>query len=295
MNKETLVSFLDYFPPDAPFFLDEPDRLMETANAVSQEFRESMTNRLEKGYVTAEELPALFTPEQVTAILTRPRTVLMTGLEQKGGSIRPAWRFFLAAQTVNSYQNSFEMLIADLKKWKRDKARVVLLAGSRTRAERLAHDLQEYELASFYTGEEDQEVQPGQVLVTYGNIHKGFAYPAIRFYILSEGDLFGKEKKKRRKKTNLRGETYPGVLAAFGRGLCYSRESWPGHLSGHQPHDSRRCREGLHEDHIWRWGQSLYPGHADEPGSEVCWSGCREGSEAEPPGRRRSGIRRRRG
>ena len=51
MNKETLVSFLDYFPPDAPFFLDEPDRLMETANAVSQEFRESMTNRLEKGYV----------------------------------------------------------------------------------------------------------------------------------------------------------------------------------------------------------------------------------------------------
>lgn len=124
MNKETLVSFLDYFPPDAPFFLDEPDRLMETANAVSQEFRESMTNRLEKGYVTAEELPALFTPEQVTAILTRPRTVLMTGLEQKGGSIRPAWRFFLAAQTVNSYQNSFEMLIADLKKWKRDKARV---------------------------------------------------------------------------------------------------------------------------------------------------------------------------
>lgn len=206
MNKETLVSFLDYFPPDAPFFLDEPDRLMETANAVSQEFRESMTNRLEKGYVTAEELPALFTPEQVTAILTRPRTVLMTGLEQKGGSIRPAWRFFLAAQTVNSYQNSFEMLIADLKKWKRDKARVVLLAGSRTRAERLAHDLQEYELASFYTGEEDQEVQPGQVLVTYGNIHKGFAYPAIRFYILSEGDLFGKEKKKRRKKTTYEGK-----------------------------------------------------------------------------------------
>ena len=46
-----VVSFLDYFPKGTAFFLDEPQRARESADAVEEEFRDSMTHRLEKGYI----------------------------------------------------------------------------------------------------------------------------------------------------------------------------------------------------------------------------------------------------
>ena len=50
------------------------------------------------------------------------------------------------------------------------------------------------------------EVKPGEILVTYGNLHRGFEYPMIKFIVITEGDMFGVEKKKRkRKKTTYEG------------------------------------------------------------------------------------------
>ena len=44
------------------------------------------------------------------------------------------------------------------------------------------------------------KVQPGQILVTYGNLHRGFEYPLLKLVIITEGDLFGVEKKRRKRK-----------------------------------------------------------------------------------------------
>ena len=49
-------------------------------------------------------------------------------------------RFALEVKGINSYQNSFELLTKDLKRWKKEKYRTVLLCSSRTRAKRLAQD-----------------------------------------------------------------------------------------------------------------------------------------------------------
>ena len=68
-------------------------------------------------------------------------------------------KFALEVKGINSYQNSFELLTKDLKRWKKEKYRTVLLCSSRTRAKRLAVDLQNEELNAFlfslgcYSGE----------------------------------------------------------------------------------------------------------------------------------------------
>ena len=52
-----------------------------------------------------------------------------------------------------------------------------------------------------------RKVRPGEILVTYGNLHRGFEYPLLKFVFITEGDMFGVEKKrKRRKKTNYQGK-----------------------------------------------------------------------------------------
>ena len=102
---------------------------------------------------------------------------------------------------VNPYNNSFEMLTRDLKKLKRSGYRVVLLSGSRTRAKRLAEDLRDYNLSSFYSDDMDREVQPGEIMTAYGYAAEGYEYPMLKFVVISETDIFGKVKKKRKRKT----------------------------------------------------------------------------------------------
>ena len=67
--------------------------------------------------------------------------------------------FSINTKSVNPYNNSFEMLTRDLKRLKRNDYRVILLSGSRTRAKRLAEDLRDYNLSSYYSEEQDREVQ----------------------------------------------------------------------------------------------------------------------------------------
>ena len=199
---EQTVSFLDYFDQGASMiFLDEPARLKEKGEAVELEFRESMMHRLEKGYLLPGQTALLYPVKEVLAQAGRSNTVLLTGLEQKlpGWTVRK--KYSLSVKNVNSYQNSFEILIKDLQRWKKEKYRVILLSGSRTRASRLAGDLRdEYGLSAFCPDNEERPVRPGEILVTYGNLHRGFEYPQIKFVVITEGDMFGTEKKKRKKK-----------------------------------------------------------------------------------------------
>ena len=195
------VSFLDYFPDrETAVFLDEPARLKEKGEAVELEFRESMSHRLEKGYLLPGQTSILYPVKEVLAGCQRPHSMLLTGLEQKLPGMTVAKRYSIQAKNVNSYQNSFEMLIKDLQRWKREKYRVVLLSASRTRASRLAGDLREYELSAFCPDDEAMQVKPGEILVTYGNLHRGFEYPMIKFVVITEGDMFGAERKKKKKK-----------------------------------------------------------------------------------------------
>lgn len=212
------VSFLEYFPKgESVVYLDEPGRLREKGETVELEFRESMVHRLEKGYLLPGQTELLYPVAEVLSRLQKPRTVMLTGLDQKLPGMKVNRKFSIDVKNVNTYHNSFEILIRDLARWKKEGYRVVLLSASRTRASRLASDLREYDLRAYCpdsgTGGEDectvpeQRVKPGEIMVTYGSLHRGFEYPLLKFVYITEGDMFGAgKKKKRRKKANYQGK-----------------------------------------------------------------------------------------
>ena len=207
------VSFLDYMTLAAGketglvIFLDEPQRLKERAEVVETEFRESMTHRLEKGYLLPGQTDLLFSAKQILAKAQTPECVFMTGLDQRLPGMDVKSKYNITGKNLSSYQNSFELLIKDLTRWKKEGYRVVLLSASRTRASRLAGDLREYDLRAFCPDDPGRPVAPGEILVTYGKLRKGFEYPLIKFLVITESDMFGAEKRqKKRKKHNYEGK-----------------------------------------------------------------------------------------
>lgn len=144
------VSFLEYFPQgESVIYLDEPARLKEKGETVELEFRESMVHRLEKGYLLPGQTELLYPAAEILARMQKPYAVMLTGLDQKLPGMKVNQKFSIDVKNVNSYQNSFEILIKDLTRWKKEGYRVILLSASRTRASRLASDLREYDLRAY--------------------------------------------------------------------------------------------------------------------------------------------------
>ncbi len=183
---------------DAVFFLEEPARLKEQADAVELEFRESMAQRAEKGYILPGQMDILCSGEQVAASLCGGSVVTVSTMEGRTGFFKPEIKLDVASRGIASYNNSFEALVKDLSLFRKKGYRVLLLSGSRTRAKRLAEDLRDRELASVYTEDPFRVVQPGEVVTYYGHVGKGFEYPFLKFVVLSETDIFGAEKKKKK-------------------------------------------------------------------------------------------------
>ncbi len=190
----------------AIFFVDEPSRVKEQAEAVELEFRESMEQRAEKGYILPGQMDLLYSGEQVAARLAKTRLVTVAALDGKGGFFRTDKKYDINARNVAPYNNSFEALVKDLKQYRKKGYRVLLLSGSRTRAKRLAEDLRDQEIAAVYTEDPLREVLPGEVLTCYGHVNRGFEYAMLKFVVLSETDIFGAEKKKKRKKRLYQGQ-----------------------------------------------------------------------------------------
>lgn len=200
IRDKDMVSFLDYFPEERTIiFLDEPNRLTEKGGAVEEEYRQSRMHREEKG---SRNLPEnwLCSFEQLQKELNKRNCISVCALEPKQAGWKVREKFYLEIKSISAYNNSFELLVKDLHQYKKQGYRIVLLSGSRTRAERLAKDLQEEGLAAFYGQDYDREICPGEIMVVYGHAKKGFEYPLIKFAVMTESDIFGQEQKKKKKK-----------------------------------------------------------------------------------------------
>lgn len=206
---EELVSFLSYMPKDCQIYVDDPIRVLERAKACQIEFRESMVGRLEGGYMLPSQADILFDYKEIAGKIAGKDTILFSVL---GGNIdlfEPRTKIQFDTKMVPTYHHNFEMLLKDIRRWKKEGYRILLFSPSKTRGERLAKDLQEQEINCFYSEDTSRVLAASEMMVTNGRLKVGFSVPSIQLVVLTEGDLFGqkKSKTKLRRKPLYSGET----------------------------------------------------------------------------------------
>ena len=204
-DREETGSFLKLYAQAPLIFLDEPLRLGEHGRAVMKEFNESMSNRLERGYVLPGQADILRSFEETVAELKRNGSTALCALDTEAGLIGDEQVYKLNSRTLASYNGSFSTLTENLKDLKKTGSRIVIVSASRSRAERLAQDLREEGVESGFTEDEHKLMLPGEVVTIYGRIHKGFTYPDIKLTVIAETDIFGAEHKNRRKRPKYSG------------------------------------------------------------------------------------------
>ena len=145
-------SFLEFFHPETTaVFLDEPQHLSETANALETEFRESMTGpsgkRLYPAGTGAASVPRKGNRREAVAVCGQchsPRWMQRAACLSRIAGLKSR------CAACRSYNNSFEALLKDLKRYKKkwQQGAFVMCIPGRGRS-RLAADLREQELSAF--------------------------------------------------------------------------------------------------------------------------------------------------
>lgn len=189
------VSFLEEFnPKESGLFLVEPIRVMERGKESEAEFLDAMERRKVSKCQMESEIE-FFSMEEVCYQMNRFSMAGFSGLEQEVTGLLEKARLHLEIRGVPSYQGNFDVLIRDLRSWKRKGYRTILFSPSRSRGRRLAEDFRDYQLHSYFSEDRNREVKEGELMVTCGYLSSGYEYPELGFSVITEADLFGKKKR----------------------------------------------------------------------------------------------------
>ena len=199
--------FLNWFDLNGTqVFLDEPNRIAEALKATEDEYRMSVEMRIEQGSYRKEDELKVSGAASLAARLNSMYCISLSMLEVKRETWQVKETFGMTVQAVGSYNNSFEYLINDLVRYRKRGYRVIVLSASKTRAKRLVAGLGEQDIPAYIAEDLDAPLHPGQIAVARGYASRGFEYPLIKFAVISESDIFGEKKVRRKRKTTLSGE-----------------------------------------------------------------------------------------
>ncbi|MBQ1547076.1 MAG: transcription-repair coupling factor [Lachnospiraceae bacterium] len=206
-ETENLISYL---PEDSALIIDQPTHVYETLQTVFYEFTDSMQRRLEKGDILPKQADMLYSPDEVLAKIKQHGALLLSVLDANDKKIKADKKYSVTSHQGVSYNGSFPLLLKDLKKYKREKERVLLVTASRTRAKRITEDLVNEDLNAFTSDTFDKNILPGEIMVASGNIRRGYSYPDLHFTVIAESDIFGQRAAKKKKKE----KKYSGIAIA---------------------------------------------------------------------------------
>ncbi len=197
---ENMESFFDYLD-GYTFIIDDLKRCEGKVESIYYEFNENYLAFLQRGDILPSQNKLLIDKAELFVKLEKSNVITLSPFDLKSDILFPRLDIELNQITSNNYNGQLDLLIEDIKARKENNFRTLILAGTKTRGERLVKTLRERDVESVYKDEIDN-IELGQAVVTFGNLVKGFEYPDLRVCVISDKEVFGEAKKSISKKVN---------------------------------------------------------------------------------------------
>ncbi|MGL5615867.1 MAG: transcription-repair coupling factor [Sarcina sp.] len=195
-KPDTLFDYLkDYL-----FVVDEPERCKGKIESAIYEFQENYKSFLQRGDILPSQSKLILDSNTLYTDLKENDLVVLEGLEKRETFIKPFEKYNFNEIVYNNYQGKLELLINEIKEKKEKGYKTVILAGTRPRGERLVETLREHDVESVYKDIID-EIQDGEVVVTFGNQDKGFEFNEFNLSVISDKEVFGESKRKKQRRS----------------------------------------------------------------------------------------------
>ena len=197
---EELSSVIQYFKKDSVVLLDEPNRIEENIEGIKEDFVEKYKELYYSGEVLEAHKNIYIPYKNITEKLEDKVVLTTTALLKNSPTYKPKEIINVLTKGIQAFHNKIEILANELNDLKYKGYKVVILSGVEDRGQRLVEGLIDRGVDCIYSNSYDIEIKSGQVIVVPGTINSGFEYPRIKFTVISDKEVFGTVKRKRRKK-----------------------------------------------------------------------------------------------
>ena len=192
---EKLDSFFDYLQ-GYTFVVDDFKRSSGKVESIYYEFNENYMAFLQRGDILPSQNSLLLNKGELESKLENSSLITLSSFLNKSDDLFNTVDIGFEEVTLNKYNGQLNMLIEDIQERKEKKYKTVILAGTRPRGERLVKTLTEKGIFSTYKDSIDK-IEAGEVVITFGNLLRGFDYPELELSIISDKDIFGETRRKR--------------------------------------------------------------------------------------------------
>ncbi len=190
-----VVTLFDYLSKDNLIYIDEPQKCKQKCEHILFEYQESMKDRLEYGHILPKQIEFIFDYQQIINEMAGHTLAILMNFDMDLDDFKTGYQLPLNVYENNTFYKNIDLLEKDIRRWQEEGKKVVVLGGTKTKALGLYETLKNRNIIGAYSNTLENNQDFGQLLITKGSLSKGFVYEDIGLSIVSDKDLFGKEKK----------------------------------------------------------------------------------------------------
>lgn len=180
-------SFLSYLSDKATVVFDEPARLRENLAKLVKE--------------NPELKKKVFGWSEVTGAAKQVNLLYLSLMIQKIANVEPDTIVSITAKSVAPFHRQMELLYEEVSGWLERKIQPFIFMSTKEKASGLQENLSQERISAIWS-ERITALVPGMAQVTVGVLSSGFELPHAHVAVVTERDIFGRQKKKLRQKTS---------------------------------------------------------------------------------------------
>lgn len=194
-NKETLFDYLK----DYTYVIDSKVRCKGKIESTYLEFSENSSIFLERGDILPSQIKLAIAKEEFIDLVASNANFTLEEIDSNTDFLKTTNIVEMLGTSLSNYQGQLDLLIDDIRSKKEGNYKTLILSGTRVRGERLVDTLRDRGIESSYSDSIDNIVE-GQVVITFGNLLKGFECNELKVCVISDKEVFGEAKRKLTKK-----------------------------------------------------------------------------------------------
>lgn len=190
------ATIMDYLSDDALCVVDEYNRVKETESTLAVENEEFMQNLIEsgKGFIGQT-----FTDDDALNRFVKSRKISYFTLFTASMSVKLEDTIKFSCKPVQQFYGQYDILNSEFNRFIQQDYRVVVLAETKTKQERIQSMLSEMHIPTLKDTTAEM-MSEGHAIITEGSLSEGFELPYMHLVVVTERELFKSKQKKRKKR-----------------------------------------------------------------------------------------------
>lgn len=192
-------TFLDYFKNRKVLFaVCEPVRILKNLMGMNPLAAADNDSDIDEVNYAGEKLE---NARRVLEKISRRACLLLTSIGGSVEDIEVYRNYTINARNIPSYNGRFLDMVEDLKKYRKNGYKVIIECAGETRTENMVKNLAENGISiGKIEADPANKIPESQIEVIAGAARVGFEYPDIKISLITEVDIFGARKNKKKKK-----------------------------------------------------------------------------------------------